>query len=83
MSQSQKLKTILLLTTLVILTSKSPFSSCPSNAVKNDTRSPQEILAYSMLSEPFDPANYSNNTPTKSSLSSKASYLSIQERRKT
>ena len=43
-----------------------------SNAVKNDA-----------VLESFDPANYFNNTPTKSSLSSSASYLSIQERRKT
>ena len=33
--------------------------------------------------ESFDPANYSKNTPTMSSLSSSASYLSIQERRKS
>ena len=54
----------------------------PSNGIKNHTWLPREILAYSTLKEPFDPANYSNNTPTKSSLSSSASYLSILERRK-
>ena len=55
----------------------------PSDAVKNDTRSPQEILAHSILIESFDPANYSNNKPTTSSLSSSAFYLAILERRKT
>ena len=55
----------------------------PSDAVKNDTRSPQEILAHSILIESFDPANYSNNKLTTSSLSSSAFYLAILERRKT
>lgn len=43
----------------------------------------QEILPYCTRTESFDPANYSNNTPTKSSLSSSTSYLSILERTKT
>ena len=55
----------------------------PSNAVNNDTRLPREILAHSVLTEPFDPANYSNNKPTILFLSSSASYLSILDRRKT
>ena len=55
----------------------------PSDAVKNDTRSPQEILAHSILIESFDPANYSNNKPTTSSLSSSAFYLAILKRRQT
>ena len=38
---------------------------------------------YSTLTEPFDAANYSNNTPTKLPLSSSASYLSILEKWKT
>lgn len=41
-----------------------------NDAVKNDTILPQEILLYFTRTESFDPANYSNNTPTKSSLSS-------------
>ena len=58
-----------------------------SNAVKNDNRSPREISAYSTLTEPFDPVNYPNNTPTMSSLPSTTSYFSnlsfLLERKKT
>ena len=52
----------------------------PINTVKSDTRLTQEILANSTLTEPFDPANYFSNTPTKSSLSFSGSYSSILER---
>ena len=62
--------------------SKAQIVAVPSNAVKYDTRSPQESLASSTLTEPFDLANYSNNTLTKSSLSSSTSYLSILEKKK-
>lgn len=61
--------------------SKAQIVAVPSNAVKYDTRSPQESLASSTLTEPFDLANYSNNTLTKSSLSSSTSYLSILEKK--
>lgn len=54
-----------------------------NDAVKNDTILAQEILPYFTRTESFDPANYSNNTPTKSSLSSSTSYLSILKRTKT
>ena len=61
--------------------SKAQIVAVPSNAVKYDNRSPQESLASSTLTEPFDLANYSNNTLTKSSLSSSTSYLSILEKK--
>ena len=38
---------------------------------------------YSTLTEPFDGANYSNNTRRKLPLSSSVSYLSILEKRTT
>ena len=35
-----------------------------NDTVKNDTRLDREILAYSTPTEPFAPANYSNNART-------------------